>query len=236
MHWSPALRAFFAVGLLAGGPGARAEQARREAEAELAALAARIEALKREAAGGREAGAELERLLRRAQELAARLEREGPRPSEAADAGPDAQELRERADALRDAADRLAARVAEIDRLLEASRRQRELAWRLEAVGAAGDLLAESRAGRTRAAPSAAVSGNGPAASAGGSGSAVAGAPAAGALGAGAAAVAGASAGRGGSDDRALRQERAEALRALAGVRAEVEMLEDRARAQDSSR
>jgi hypothetical protein len=237
MRWSPVLQAFFAVGLLAGGPGARAEQGRREAEAELAALAARIEALKREAAGGRDAGAELERLLRRAQELAARLERERPGSRVAGDAGPDAQELRERADALRDAADRLAARVAEIDRLLEASRRQRELAGRLEAVGGAGDLLADSRAGRARAPPAAALPGTGPAGSLDGSGSGLAGAPAAGALGAVAAGAAGASgASRGWIDERSLRRERAEALRALAGLRADAEVLEARARALDAAR
>jgi hypothetical protein len=97
---------------LGGAPGEwqpRAE-ARRPDEAELAALASRIEALKREVAAGRSTGAELEPLLARAQELAALLEQReragGGAPGRRA-LRPDPQDLREHADALRDRADRL---------------------------------------------------------------------------------------------------------------------------------
>ncbi len=132
-------------------PPPRAE-ARRAASAELAELAIRIEKLKREAAAGRPARAELERLLRRAQELAASLDRTGrgagPAPA-LRPAGPDPQELRERADALRDRADRMAAALAEVDRRLAEARRQAELERRLEAVGDPGDLFAESSPRRT---------------------------------------------------------------------------------------
>jgi hypothetical protein len=142
----------------ADAPAARAE-ARGAAAAELARLAPRIEALKREAAAGRPTGSELERLLARAQELARlldeldRLDRD-PAPSPASrPAPPDSQELRERADALRDRADRLATALAEVDRRLFAARRRAELAERLEAVGGPGDLFAESAPRRSLAAP-----------------------------------------------------------------------------------
>jgi len=87
------------------------------ARAELDACAARIEALK---ARG-EDGAELDRLLRRAQELAAELERATSEVR--ADAAPSPEELRERADAARDQADRLASELAALDVKLEDARR-----------------------------------------------------------------------------------------------------------------
>lgn len=133
-----------AAGAGAERGGARAD-ARRAAEAELAELAPRIESLKREVAAGRSAG-ELERLLTRAQELAALLERLGRAgaPLPARTDAPDAQELRERADALRDRADRLAAVLPALERRLAEASRRAELERRLEAAGGHGDLFAES--------------------------------------------------------------------------------------------
>lgn len=81
------------------------------ARAELDACAERIEELK--ARGGR--GAELDRLLRRAQELASELERAGADLPPPPHTGPSPEELRERADAARDEADRLAAEIAALD-------------------------------------------------------------------------------------------------------------------------
>jgi hypothetical protein len=90
--------------------------------AELDALAVRIESLKSRRLAGGEAGRELDRLLVRAQELAAQLERaEAPRAQAAA--APAADELRERADALHDDADRLAAVVAALDVRISDARR-----------------------------------------------------------------------------------------------------------------
>ncbi len=88
--------------------------------AELDRCAERIEELKSRQATGRE----LERLLRRAQELAADLEQaaaELPR----APAAPSPEELRERADAARDEADRLAGEIAAIDIRVQDARRSR---------------------------------------------------------------------------------------------------------------
>jgi hypothetical protein len=91
------------------------------ARAELEVCAARIEELK----ARHEFGAELHRLLRRAQELAAELERTTAAEAAPRDAleGPTADELRERADAARDEADRLAAEIAALDVRLEDARR-----------------------------------------------------------------------------------------------------------------
>ncbi len=95
--------------------------------AELDLCAEKIEALK----ARREAGRELERLLRRAQELAAQLERAAAdqqpddelRPATSDSPGPD--ELRERADAARDEADRLAAEIGTLDVRIQDARRSR---------------------------------------------------------------------------------------------------------------
>ncbi|HEX9290676.1 MAG TPA: hypothetical protein VF904_14220, partial [Anaeromyxobacteraceae bacterium] len=127
--------------------------ARAAAAAELAALAPRIEALKREAAAGRAVAPQLERLLARAQELAALLDRSGAPPTTAV--APEPEELRERADALRDRADRLAAALAEVDRRLGAAHRRAHLRERADAVGGPGDLFAETAPRRALGPPGA---------------------------------------------------------------------------------
>jgi hypothetical protein len=101
--------------LLSASEAVRGEQV-SPVQVELDACAERIEALK----SRQEIGRELDRLLRRAQHLAAELERTraslpGAAPSPAAPIAPSAEELRERADAWRDEADRLAAEIAAID-------------------------------------------------------------------------------------------------------------------------
>jgi hypothetical protein len=92
-----------------------------KAHAELEVCAERIEELK--ARGGR--GAELDRLLRRAQELAAELERAGADLPAPPHAGPSPEELRERADVARDEADRLAAEMAALDVKIQDAHRLR---------------------------------------------------------------------------------------------------------------
>jgi hypothetical protein len=84
------------------------------ARAELEDCARRIEELKARHLAGQPVGRELVRLLVRAQELAMQLDRarvELPPPPPA----PSPEELRERADAARDDADRVAAEIADLD-------------------------------------------------------------------------------------------------------------------------
>ncbi len=123
------------------------------ARAELAALATRIEALKREVAAGHAGRGELQPLLARSQELAARIEQlQPPRGVPAvAPAGPDAQELHERADALRDRADRIDRGLQQLEARIGELRRRARLEQSLQTVGGAGDVLADSA---PRAAPS----------------------------------------------------------------------------------
>ncbi|ABC84002.1 hypothetical protein [Anaeromyxobacter dehalogenans] len=85
-----------------------------EARAELDAIATRIEQLKMRHLAGEDVGRELGRLLVRAQELAEAIDRQEGRaalPPAAAPAG----ELRERADALHDEADRVVLAIRSID-------------------------------------------------------------------------------------------------------------------------
>lgn len=89
--------------------------------AELDACAERIEEMK----ARRERGAELDRLLRRAQDLAAELERTSADGPPLQPDGPSPEELRERADASRDEADRLAADIAALDVRIQDARRSR---------------------------------------------------------------------------------------------------------------
>jgi hypothetical protein len=93
-----------------------------DARAELDACATRIEELKARRRAGQAAERELERLLVRAQELALELERARAEVPPAP-ASPSPEELRERADAARDEADRLSAEIAELDVKLGDARR-----------------------------------------------------------------------------------------------------------------
>jgi len=106
--------------LLSAEPARAASPESLAARAELEMCAERIEELK----ARHEAGRELERLLRRAQQLAGELERaaaEAPRPP----AMPSPEELRERADAARDEVDRLAAEISALDVRIQDVRRGR---------------------------------------------------------------------------------------------------------------
>lgn len=105
--------------LLAAGPDVESPAARRE----LDRCAERIEELKARRYEGELARRELERLLVRAQELAAELERSRQALPAAPATPPSPEELRERADAARDEADRLAAEIAELDVKLGDARR-----------------------------------------------------------------------------------------------------------------
>lgn len=100
--------ACLALLLVLSAPAAPADRAR----AELDALAVRIELLKSRRLAGQDVGRELDRLLVRAEELAAEIER---REATAPPAGAPAEDLREQADALQDEADRLAAALAALD-------------------------------------------------------------------------------------------------------------------------
>jgi chromosome segregation ATPase len=94
--------------LLAGTPELDA------AHLELDTCATRIEELKAERRRGQSSRRELERLLVRAQELAEELQR-ARSELPLAPLAPSPEELRERADASRDHADRLSAAIAELD-------------------------------------------------------------------------------------------------------------------------
>lgn len=226
---------------------AAAAEDRAALQAELSALAPRIELLKREAAAGRGAGVELERLLAQAQALAARLERlaapAGPRP---APSGPDAAELRERADALRDRADKEAAALDRVEIALTEARRRAALSEGLEALGAASDLFADgvtSRGGLRQAATDAPGPTTGPGGlpvTPGEGGAAVGGpvaSPAAAASVLRAAPAPGGGAGLTGAEDpRALERRRAELVRSVDGLRRQAEALEAEAKAADGAR
>lgn len=106
------------LALLAADP---ADALPSTAQAELDACAERIEQMK----ARRERGAELDRLLRRAQELAAELERASAGSPPLHPYGPSPEELRELADLARDEADRLAAEIAALDVKIQDARRGR---------------------------------------------------------------------------------------------------------------
>jgi hypothetical protein len=88
---------------------------------ELDGVAARIEQLKARRMAGEDVGRELWRLLVRAQELAAQLEKDRP-AAPLPPAPPGADELREGADALHDEVDRLARELAALDGRIAAER------------------------------------------------------------------------------------------------------------------
>ncbi|MBK9516023.1 MAG: hypothetical protein IPO09_01485 [Anaeromyxobacter sp.] len=247
-------RALHRVALLAlalaalASPGlavAAVAEDRAALQAELSSLAPRIELLKREAAAGRGAGAELERLLAQAQALAARLERlatpAGPGP---APPGPDAGELRERADALRDRADKQAAALVRLEGALAEARRRAALSEGLEALGAASDLFADgvtSRGGLRQAATDGPPPGPGSLPVGPGEvGAAVGGplaSPATAASELRAAPAPGGVAGLTGAEEpRALERRRAELVRSVEGLRRQAEALEAEAKAADGAR
>ncbi len=106
------------LALLTATPAPHVEALRRE----LDAVAGRIEELKAEREDGAPVEGELEALLVRAQELAARIDEARPRPAAPAVSpamdDPDcalADELRDDAMALREEADRLGTAIAEVD-------------------------------------------------------------------------------------------------------------------------
>lgn len=104
--------------------------------AELEQVAARIERLKARKLAGEDVTLELERLLVRAQDLVQRLERarRAEQPPAPAPPGPSPEELRERADALRDEHDRLTVELRDVDARIEAVRRERRVEAGLESL------------------------------------------------------------------------------------------------------
>jgi hypothetical protein len=122
--------------------------------AELDTIATRIATLKARQLEGENVRRELERLLVRAQELASEIESsldlDGPLPVASV---PSADELRERADAARDEADRLAAAIHVIDIRMATLRHELQMARMGAGLGGLPDperhrrlrLLAEDR-------------------------------------------------------------------------------------------
>jgi len=123
--------------------------------AELDQVAERIEQLKARKLAGEDVTLELERLLVRAQDLVQRIER--ARRMEAvppvAAPGPSPEELRERADALRDERDRVTAELREVDARIEAARRERRVEAGLESLTQERALFGDP--GASRVAPKA---------------------------------------------------------------------------------
>jgi hypothetical protein len=122
------------------------------ARAELDRVASRIERLKGRQLAGEDVAAELERLLVQAQELAQRIERERARSGGAvpspAEPGLTPEELRERADALRDESDRIAIQLRELDARIDAVRRERRVEAGLESLAQERSLFGDPGASR----------------------------------------------------------------------------------------
>lgn len=111
--------------------------------AELSSVAGRIEQLKARRLAGEDVGRELERLLVRAQELAAEIERyQALAEAAPPEVVPTPAELRERADALRDEADSAEARLSALQIRIDAARR----------AAALGPGLSSASVSRVRAA------------------------------------------------------------------------------------
>jgi hypothetical protein len=127
------------------------------ARAELDQVASRIERLKGRRLAGEDVTAELERLLAHAQELAQRIERarRGAAIPAAGQRGLPPEELRERADALRDESDRIAIRLRELDAQIDVVRRERRVEAGLESLARESALFGDP--GATRVAPKAPV-------------------------------------------------------------------------------
>jgi hypothetical protein len=129
--------------LVAAAP---APEASRAVRAALDVVAARIAVLKARRLAGADVADELEPLLVRAQRLAAEIERleapGAPRPPPAA--GPSPEELHERADALRDDADRAAAALVDVDREVEDARRAAAVEAGLASLESESDLFGDT--------------------------------------------------------------------------------------------
>lgn len=115
--------------------------------AELDRVASRIELLKGRQLAGEDVALELERLLVRAQELAQRIEQERARRGVAlpppVSPGLPPEELKERADALRDESDRIAMQLRELDGRIDAVRRERRVEAGLESLAQERSLFGE---------------------------------------------------------------------------------------------
>jgi hypothetical protein len=125
------------------------------ARAELDQVASRIEQLKKYRLAGEDVTQELERLLAHAQELAQRIERarRGAAVPTTSERGLPPEELRERADALRDESDRIAIRLRELDAKIDVVRRERRVEAGLESLARESALFGD--AGARRVAPKA---------------------------------------------------------------------------------
>jgi len=135
------IQALTAALLIAAGPSPA------DVRAQLDAVAARIERLKARRLAGGDVEGELEVLLVRAGELAAALEH-GVKPAAPPAAGPSAEELRERADALRDEADREDVAARQLDARIEEARRTARLEAGLESLMSESALFGDT--GMTR--------------------------------------------------------------------------------------
>lgn len=120
------------------------------ARAELDRVAARIEQLKARKLAGEDVTLELERLLVRAQDLVQRIERarRADGAPTASVAGPPPEELRERADALRDERDRIVGELRELDARIELVRRERRVEAGLESLAQERALFGDPGASR----------------------------------------------------------------------------------------
>jgi len=118
--------------------------------AELDRVAVRIEQLKARRLAGDDVALELERLLIRAAELAQSIERSRrgePIPA-VTKAGPAPEELRERADALRDERDRITVQLKELDARIAEVRRERRVEAGLESLAQESALFGDPGASR----------------------------------------------------------------------------------------
>lgn len=120
------------------------------ARAELESVAHRIAVLKERRLAGQNVDEELTRLLVRSQELATQVERSAPPARPGATEGLPPDELRERADAARDEADRVVAQIEEVDRTLVEVDRERRREAALEALAGDSMLFGEADLGGRR--------------------------------------------------------------------------------------
>ena len=208
----------------------------RAARAELDGVAAQIAVLKARRLAGDDVSAELDPLLVRAQALAAEIERlQAPGGTPPPAAGPTPEELHERADALRDDADRASAAMIDVDRQVEEARRAASLEAGLASLASESDLFGDSRLARLPQRSGSALNAE-TSASVGPGGSAPPSSTGAGGTGGRAAALA-PGAGHGGAPPdpasrlRILRALRQELEARIASLRAEADRLEAESRA-----